>query len=62
MNSKDEWNELDNAAKTNLSRRDFESFLTYKDRIKFEGCEWQYARLLLKSYILDTTELYLHNN
>ena len=57
MTKNEEWNELDGAAKANLSKDGFEKFLKYKEELKKDGLDWDGdAEEILRGYIWDESE------
>jgi hypothetical protein len=52
-----EWSSLDKAAKANLNEVDLKEFFQYKQRLRYEGHEWEYdAEDILRGFIWDASE------
>ncbi|MEP3857277.1 MAG: hypothetical protein ABJM39_09570 [Porticoccus sp.] len=53
------WNELDNAAESNLNPIDRREFFRYKEELRIDGHKWAGdAHNILTGFIWDTTESY----
>lgn len=51
-----EWNNLNDAAKANLTPDHFRRFLQYKQELKTQGETWEDAEEILIGFIWDTLE------